>query len=87
MASRCEAQMRFDWDFNPGLYSLAFASKVNLAVTLSINRAIRRGAAAGALPADTGKATTRLYELLWNGEYMQNGRRLPVKGDVVLYHL
>ena len=35
MASRCESQMRFDWDFNPGVSSLAFASKVNLSVTLS----------------------------------------------------
>ena len=26
MASRCEYQIRADWDFNPGLFSLAFAS-------------------------------------------------------------
>jgi len=32
MASRCETQMRFDWDFNPGVSSLVFASKVNLSM-------------------------------------------------------
>ena len=29
MASRCESQMRTDWEFNPGVLSLTFASKVN----------------------------------------------------------
>ena len=72
--------MRFDWDFNPGISSLAFASKVNLSVTLSINRALRRGADAGVFAEDPGEATTRIYKLLWDGEYMHNRRRLPVRG-------
>ena len=46
-ACRCEAQFRSDWDFNPGIMSLAFASKVNLSVSMSINRALRRGADGG----------------------------------------
>jgi hypothetical protein len=31
---------------------------------------------------DIGKATTRIYELLWTGEYMSNGQRLPIRGDI-----
>ena len=44
MASRCEYQIRADWDFQPGLFSLAFASRVNLGQPMAINRALRRGA-------------------------------------------
>ena len=43
MAARCEYQVRADWDLNPGLWSLAFASKVNLGLSMSIQRALRRG--------------------------------------------
>ena len=31
---------------------------------------------------DSGTATTRIFELLCTGEYMENGRRHPVKGDI-----
>ena len=41
-SQRVEAQMRWDWDLNPGLWSLAFASKVNLSVSMSYNRVLRR---------------------------------------------
>ena len=43
MACRCEAQIRQDLDFSPGLRSLSFATKVNQGVSLSIKRALRRG--------------------------------------------
>ena len=82
MASRCESQIRFDWEFLPGIMSLNFASKVNLGMSLSINRALRRGAGAERLDEDIGKAAARIYELLMTGEYEQNGRRLPMKGDI-----
>ena len=37
MAQRVEAQIRWDWDLNPSLWSLAFASKVNLGVSMSMD--------------------------------------------------
>ena len=82
MACRCESQMRVDWNFLPGIMSLAFASKVNLGMSMSINRALRRGADTSMADGDIGKATTRIYELLWTGEYMHNGQRLPIRGDI-----
>ena len=51
-------------------------------MSLSINRALRRGADAATTDADIGKATTRIYELLWTGEYMHRGQRLPIRGDI-----
>ena len=43
MAERVESNIRWDWDLNPGLWSLAFASKVNLGVAMSIQRCLRCG--------------------------------------------
>ena len=42
MARRVEAQVRWDWDLAPSLQSLSFASQVNLAVSLSYYRALRK---------------------------------------------
>ena len=42
MSRRGEAQIRWDWDLNPALQSLAFASKVNLGFAISLNRALRK---------------------------------------------
>ena len=42
MSSRVEANIRWDWDLNPALWSLSFASKVNLGVSMSIKRCLRR---------------------------------------------
>ncbi len=70
MAARCEYQIRADWDFNPGLFSLAFASKVNLGQSMSIQRALRRGAQGPEADAEIGAATVRIYKLLWEGEYI-----------------
>ncbi len=69
MASRCEYQIRADWDFNPGLFSQAFASKVNLGQSMSIQRALRRGAHGPEADPEIGAATVRIYKLLWEGEY------------------
>ena len=70
MASRCEYPIRADWDFNPGLFSLAFASKVDLGQSMSIQRALRRGAHGPEADAEIGAATVRIYKLLWEGEYI-----------------
>ena len=42
MSDRVEANIRWDWDLNPALWSLSFASKVNLGVSMSIKRCLRR---------------------------------------------
>lgn len=82
-ASRCEAQFHRNWEFNPGVASLAFASKVNLSKSMSITRALQRGADGSMTDAAIGKETARIYELLWCGEYLDGqGRRVPVKGDI-----
>ena len=41
MARRVEAQIRWDWDLNPGLQSLSFASKVNQSAGIAIRKAIQ----------------------------------------------
>ena len=83
MAARCEYQIRADWDLNPGLLSLSFASKVNLGLSMSIQRALRRGAQAHDKDEDIGAATVRIYKLLWDGEYMNAAdQRVKVNGDI-----
>jgi len=83
MGRRSEAQFRWDWDLNPSLWSLAFASKVNLGMSMSIKRALRRGAAAETPDENITEAATRIYDLLWQGEYLgPGGKRLPVRGDI-----
>ena len=74
MASRVESQIRWDWDFNTGLWSLTFASKVNLGVSMSLKRSMRRAEEGPEhTDASIGKAAARLYELLWQGEYEEGG--------------
>ena len=81
MAARCEYQIRADWDPNPGLFSFAFVSKVNLSQSMSIQRALRRGAQGPDADADIGAAIVRIYKLLWEGEYVNAaGQRIVVKG-------
>ena len=41
--ARCEYQMRADWGVVPGIWSLYFATKVNLGVSMSMQRVLRRG--------------------------------------------
>ena len=83
MASRCEYQIRTDWDLQPGLFSLAFASRVNLGPSMAIRRALRRGAGEEDTDESTGAATNRIYQLLHTGEYEDAlGRRVPVRGGI-----
>ena len=44
---RVEAQMRWDWDLVPAVWSLRFATKVNLGASLSIKRTLRADDAEG----------------------------------------
>ncbi len=67
--ARCEYQLRADWDMNPGRWSLSFATKVNLGVSMSIQRALRRGGEGEDVSHNIGGSTARIYKLLWDGEY------------------
>ena len=83
MSRRVESQIKWDWDFNPGLWSLSFASKVNLGMSMSLNRCMRRATEAEVCTDhDIGKAAVRLLTLLEHGEYEQAGRRLKIRGDI-----
>ena len=83
MARRVEAQMRWDWDLNPALWSLAFASKVNTGVSMGLQRALCRGADTTPSHNEIGESCARIFHLLWHGEYVDaSGRRFPMHGDV-----
>ena len=84
MANRVEANIRWDWDLNPALWSLSFASKVNLGVSMSIKRCLRRSdESEQANERKIGEATARIFQLLRNGDYLDGaGRRCKVSGDV-----
>ena len=84
MAERVEANIRWDWDLNPSLWSLSFASKVNLGVSMSIKRCLRRaGEAENTSEQEIGEATANIYRLLQDGEYEDGtGKRCKVRGDV-----
>ena len=84
MANRVEANIRWDWDLNPALWSLSFASKVNLGVSMSIKRCLRRSDESEQTSAiNIGAATARIFQLLRNGDYLDGaGRRCKVSGDV-----
>ena len=82
--SRVEAQMRWDWDLAPALWSLAFASKVNLGVSLGFKRFLTNSGEGTASAKDIAETAKKLYKLLWEGEYINptTNTRQPVKGDV-----
>ena len=83
MPKRCEYQFRADWDFNPGLWSLSFATKMNLGVSMSLKRALRRSGWTDGNDRAIGEAAAHLYRLLWDGEYIDyGGRRQKVHGDI-----
>ena len=86
MARRVEAQVRWDWDLLPGLQSLSFASQVNRAVGISLQRGVRKLEDAHENEADDtqiGLAMKRLYELLHTGEYVDDaGHRKRLNGDI-----
>ena len=72
MASRVEAQIRQDWDFGPGIHSLSFATKVSQGISMSINRVLRRSGDSMPSGSEIGRSVSRIYELLWEGEYLDN---------------
>ena len=83
VASRCEYQIRTDWDLQPGLFSLAFASRVNMGQSMAIKRALRRGAGEEESDESIRLAALRIYDLLHTGEYEDaTGRRVPIRGDI-----
>ena len=83
MTARCEYQFRADWDLNPGLLSLSFATKVNQGMSMSIQRALRHGAHSIEEDLKAGEAAARIYTLLWKGEYVDvAGRRHHIAGDI-----
>ena len=61
---------------------------MNLGVSMSIKRALRRGEAGEQGEDKVGVAVTRILELLWHGQYeaYPGGPRVPVRGDVSLKH-
>ena len=87
MARRVEAQIRWDWDLNPGLQSLSFASKVNQSAGIALRKGIQKLRHAHEEPSDTniGVAMNRLYQLLNEGEYLDDrGKRVPIKGLITI---
>ena len=84
-ARRVEAQIRWDWDLNPGLWSLAFASKVNCGLSMAYTKAMKRMQYLSEEEQElgVGEATQRVYRLLWHGEYWDEARqkRVPMRGN------
>ena len=75
-ARRVEAQFRWDSDLNPGLWSLAFASKVNKCLSMAYTKQINRleYLAADEKELGVGEAAQRIYRLLWEGESWDEAR-------------
>lgn len=84
MSTRVEANIRWDWDMNPALWSLSFASKVNQGAAMSIKRCLRRSTDVETQgDKNIGQATARILLLLEHGSYIDNvGRVCKVRGDV-----
>ena len=85
-ARRVEAQFRWDADLNPGIWSLAFASKVNLALSMAYSKSQKRlqNMAEDDQESGFGEAAKRIYRLLHEGEYWDEARqkRMPMNGNV-----
>ena len=85
-ARRVEAQFRWDSDLNPGLWSLAFASKVNLGLSMAYTKSLKRlqYLAEDDHELGVGEAAARIYHLLWHGEYWDEAKqkRVPMQGNV-----
>ena len=81
---RVESQIAWDFELLPGVWSLRFASQVNLGTSLAIKRALQKGQHDNSAQEDIGKAAARIYELLAKGKYKQPGsdKLLPINGDL-----
>jgi hypothetical protein len=79
---RVETQIRWDWDLLPAVWSLSFASKVNLGTSLAIRRVLRAGETEELREREIGEAAAKIYKLLWEGEYVRaDGVRQKIQGD------
>ena len=79
---RVEAQIRWDWDLVPSVWSLNFATQVNTGASLSIQRTLRAGAGEETQEREIAQAAASVYRLLWEGEYVRkDGKRQRVQGD------
>ena len=79
---RVEAQIRWDWDLIPSVWSLNFATMVNTGASLSIQRTLQRGHGEESQEKAIGEAAANIYKLLWDGEYRRaDGSRQPIHGD------
>ena len=87
MSARPEYQIRGDWEFCPGLWSLNFASRVNRGVSFGITRAVQKNDKSFSSGAEVRRAAARIYLMLQHGEYVDSaGVRRPVKGDLSKMH-
>ena len=82
-ARRVEAQFRWDSDLNPGLWSLAFASKVNLGLSMAYTKSLQRQqyVAQDHGEVGVGEAYQRILHLLWHGEYWDKARQKRLFAD------
>ena len=79
---RCEAQVRFDWDLLPGVYSLCFMTQVNHGMSMSRQRALRKGEDGDRVGDERSIGKTATATLI-HGEYCNSeGRMVPVKGNI-----
>jgi hypothetical protein len=70
-------------DLAPALWSLDFVTKVNTGVSMAIKRALQQGKAVGDSDKQIGDAASRIYKLLWDGEYEDEaGKRRRARGDI-----
>jgi len=60
MAQRVEAQIRWDWDLLPSIWSLCFATQVNLGISLAIRKALQRGSEADESHQHIGHAAAKI---------------------------
>ena len=85
-ARRVKAQFSWDSDLNLELWSLAFASRVNLGLSMAYTKSLKRlqYLSEDDQELDVGEAAKRIYRLLWEGEYWDEARqkRVPMKGNV-----
>ena len=79
---RVEAQIRWDWDLVPSVWSLNFATQVNTGASLSIQRTLRAGGGEETQEREIAETAANVYRLLWEGEYVRkDGKRQRVQGD------
>ena len=67
MPRRAEAQIRWDWDLVPSIWSLHLATQVNRGASLSIRRALVAGADEKCRDREIGELAASIYEHMWNG--------------------